>query len=120
VAVGVRLGDSEAFVALEVGEAGVLGAVLVALGVAGFLVGGHEAGEGDDRPGGGELDGRIEELDRAGVADSVIPEPVGGAQRDPEQLYQSMDRAISQALSSFRGMSPSEIREQRFEKYRAI
>lgn len=61
-----------------------------------------------------------EDLLRAGVADSVIPEPVGGAQRDPEQLYRSMDRAISEALSSFRGMSPSEIREQRFEKYRAI
>ncbi len=59
-----------------------------------------------------------QDLVSLGVADSIIPEPSGGAHTDPEQALKLLDRAISQALGSVCKLSNPA--EHRFEKYRGM
>jgi acetyl-CoA carboxylase carboxyl transferase subunit alpha len=55
-----------------------------------------------------------------GVIDEIIPEPVGGAHRDKEGAIRHTGEAIRKALSEFDGMSPSDIRQQRHERFLQI
>lgn len=61
-----------------------------------------------------------EDLMRLGVIDEIIPEPLGGAQRDPQMLYQALDRALCDALSALDGMSADVLVAGRYEKYRKL
>lgn len=60
------------------------------------------------------------DLREAGVADHLIPEPIGGAQTDPERLYASLDIVLEKSLNDLLKLSPEEVRKQRQEKYRNI
>ena len=60
------------------------------------------------------------DLREAGVADHLIPEPLGGAQTDPERLYASLDIVLEKSLNDLLQLSPEEVRKQRQEKYRNI
>ena len=60
------------------------------------------------------------DLREAGVADHLIPEPLGGAQTDPERLYASLDIVLEKSLNALLKLSPEEVRKQRQEKYRNI
>lgn len=60
------------------------------------------------------------DLREAGVADHLIPEPLGGAQTDPERLYASLDIVLEKSLNELLKLSPEEVRKQRQEKYRNI
>lgn len=60
------------------------------------------------------------DLREAGVADHLIPEPLGGAQTDPERLYASLDIVLEKSLNDLLKLSPEEVRKQRQEKYRNI
>ena len=60
------------------------------------------------------------DLREAGVADHLIPEPLGGAQTDPERLYVSLDIVLEKSLNDLLKLSPEEVRKQRQEKYRNI
>ena len=60
------------------------------------------------------------DLREAGVADHLIPEPLGGAQTDPERLYASLDIVLEKSLNGLLKLSPEEVRKQRQEKYRNI
>ena len=60
------------------------------------------------------------DLQQAGVADEVIPEPLGGAQLDPERLYAGLDIVLEKTLNELLRLSPEELRRQRMEKYRSI
>ena len=60
------------------------------------------------------------DLREAGVADHLIPEPLGGAQTDPERLYASLDIVLENSLNDLLKLSPEEVRKQRQEKYRNI
>src|ERR1700756_2283693 len=55
-----------------------------------------------------------------GVIDGVIPEPVGGAHRDPQAAIAVTGDAIATALSELRGLDRETIRAQRREKFLAI
>jgi len=57
------------------------------------------------------------DLHRLGVVDTVIPEPVGGAQRDPSQAADNLGKAIVTALASFGNYSPAELRAARRKKF---
>ena len=61
-----------------------------------------------------------EDLKEAGVCDAIVPEVPGGAQEDPEALFSELEKALEKVLSSYEGMSPEEIRKDRFLKYRNI
>jgi acetyl-CoA carboxylase carboxyl transferase subunit alpha len=61
-----------------------------------------------------------EDLTRFGVVDRVIPEPIGGAHREPEATIRATGEAIGEALDSLANLPPDEVRRQRREKYLAI
>ena len=60
------------------------------------------------------------DLKRAGVADEVGPEPLGGAQEDPQALFEVLDQMLLDTLKAYSGLSGEEIRFDRNEKYREI
>ncbi|MGE0852512.1 MAG: acetyl-CoA carboxylase carboxyltransferase subunit alpha [Hyphomicrobiaceae bacterium] len=61
-----------------------------------------------------------QDLKTLGVIDVIIPEPIGGAHRDPSAIFKQAGDAISRALSEFAGMSAEAVRRQRHEKYLEI
>jgi acetyl-CoA carboxylase carboxyl transferase subunit alpha len=54
------------------------------------------------------------------VIDSIIAEPLGGAHRQPDAVIRATGDAIAQALSSFDGVAPADVRKARREKFLAI
>ena len=61
-----------------------------------------------------------QDLIRFGIIDRVIPEPLGGAHRDPATAIASTGQAISDALKSLHNLSPDELRNARAEKFLAM
>ncbi len=61
-----------------------------------------------------------DDIKRAGVADEVIAEPLGGGQENPKRLYGSMDMAIEKALSELMSMTPEELLIDRRRKFRQM
>jgi acetyl-CoA carboxylase carboxyl transferase subunit alpha len=61
-----------------------------------------------------------QDLFKFGVVDSVVPEPVGGAHRDPVAAIAALGAAIQSALDGLLGLSREEIRNMRAEKFLAI
>ena len=60
------------------------------------------------------------DLVRFGVIDSVVPEPAGGAHREPAAAVAATGEAIANALMELRGLDRETIRRQRREKFLAI
>ncbi|MEM6971248.1 MAG: acetyl-CoA carboxylase carboxyltransferase subunit alpha [Pseudomonadota bacterium] len=58
-----------------------------------------------------------QDLADLGVADIVVPEPVGGAQRDPEAAIAAAGEAIATLLGQLDGMGPAELRADRRRKF---
>lgn len=54
------------------------------------------------------------------VIDGIIPEPVGGAHRDHDDVMRGTSDAIATFLTDFGGKSAQEVRELRREKFLAI
>jgi len=61
-----------------------------------------------------------QDLLRFGIIDGIIPEPPGGAHRDPKRMIRSTGDAIEKALSGLQGLSPDQIRDLRAEKFLAM
>ncbi|HET7715862.1 MAG TPA: acetyl-CoA carboxylase carboxyltransferase subunit alpha [Bauldia sp.] len=61
-----------------------------------------------------------QDLQRFGVIDAVIEEPVGGAHRHPEEAIDATGDAVEAAFASLDNLPPDEVRRQRREKYLAI
>ena len=61
-----------------------------------------------------------EDLVRFGVIDRVIPEPVGGAHREPSVAIAATGDAVADSLAAMDNLPPEEIRRQRREKYLAL
>ena len=56
----------------------------------------------------------------AGIIDTVIPEPLGGAHRDPQQTTRRVEHYLSTALDELAGTPIEELLEQRYQRYRGI
>ncbi len=61
-----------------------------------------------------------QDLQRLGIADEVIEEPVGGAQRDPATMVARVGERLEKALDELLGTDGDEIRRQRHEKFLAM
>ncbi len=61
-----------------------------------------------------------EDLLKLGVIDQIVPEPLGGAHREPSQAIASLGDAIEVALNSLVGMDGSALRARRREKFLGI
>jgi acetyl-CoA carboxylase carboxyl transferase subunit alpha len=61
-----------------------------------------------------------QDLLRFSVIDTIVPEPVGGAHRDPPAAIATAGDAIEQALASLAGLDRHAIRRHRRDKFLAI
>jgi len=61
-----------------------------------------------------------QDLARLGVVDGIIPEPLGGAHRDPAHVIALAGDTIEDALEAFAGESPASVRAKRREKYLGV
>ena len=55
-------------------------------------------------------------LKTLGLIDKIVPEPLGGAHRDPQAASQALRKALIEALKQFDGKKPKELVEQRLER----
>ncbi len=61
-----------------------------------------------------------QDLLRLGVVDTIVPEPTGGAHRDPSATIAAAGAAIAEALTELHGLDPATIVRLRREKFMAI
>ncbi len=61
-----------------------------------------------------------QDLKGLGVIDTIVPEPLGGAQRNPGAAIAALGNAIDAALSNLDGQSPAELRRSRRAKFLAM
>jgi acetyl-CoA carboxylase carboxyl transferase subunit alpha len=61
-----------------------------------------------------------QDLKELGVIDRIIPEPVGGAHRDPEAVAATLADAIEGELNKLSGKTPKALRKMREDRFLAI
>lgn len=61
-----------------------------------------------------------QDMVRFGVIDTIIPEPVGGAHRDPAATIAAAGEAIEQAFTDLKGLDAKALRQQRRDKFLAM
>jgi acetyl-CoA carboxylase carboxyl transferase subunit alpha len=60
------------------------------------------------------------DLKAHGIVDEVLPEPLGGAHRQPQAAVQAVRDALDRVLSGVGDVDPDALRESRYERYRRI
>jgi len=55
-----------------------------------------------------------------GIIDEVIPEPMGGAHRDPQQTAENLKQTVLKYLKELKTLSPDKLLQDRYEKFRKI
>lgn len=60
------------------------------------------------------------DLLRLGVMDAVVPEPEGGAHNDPAAAAANLKTALVTSLNELLGLSPEELLEKRYDRFRAF
>ena len=61
-----------------------------------------------------------DDLLKFGVIDEIIPEPPGGAHRDPETVAGNLKKTVSKYLKQLSALSLEELLNNRYEKFRKI
>src|SRR5262249_46954558 len=61
-----------------------------------------------------------QDLVRFGVIDTIVPEPIGGAHRDPAGAIAAAGEAVAAAFADLAGLDRPEIRRRRRDKFLAI
>jgi acetyl-CoA carboxylase carboxyl transferase subunit alpha len=61
-----------------------------------------------------------DDLQKFGIADQVIPEPLGGAHRDPALACDTVKKAIEAHLSELLELSTEDLLKRRYDKYRRM
>ena len=60
------------------------------------------------------------DLLQMGVVDEVIPEPPGGAHRDPARAVEALGKALRKHLAALKAMPPEALVADRYKKFRAM
>lgn len=60
------------------------------------------------------------DLKAMGLVDEVIPEPMGGAHRDWSATCEALREAVLRNLDELSGLSEKDLRDQRYNKFRAM
>ncbi|OPZ70650.1 MAG: Acetyl-coenzyme A carboxylase carboxyl transferase subunit alpha [bacterium ADurb.Bin478] len=63
---------------------------------------------------------RASNLLEAGIIDEILPEPLGGAHRNHQRAAEEIVKQIEKHLPILNNMSPEELIEQRYRKFRSI
>jgi len=61
-----------------------------------------------------------QDLKKLGLIDEIVPEPLGGAQREPAEALASLGDAIAAALAPLKGLTPEALKARRREKFLAM
>jgi len=61
-----------------------------------------------------------QELRELGLVDGIIPEPLGGAHRDPAAAAKSVAAALHDTLDKLERLSAPDLIDQRYHKYRDL
>ncbi len=61
-----------------------------------------------------------EDLDQLGLIDTIIPEPEGGAQEDPEAAAENLRQALRHSLLDLAALSGEQLVEHRYAKFRKM
>lgn len=59
-------------------------------------------------------------LEKLGVVDEVIAEPMGGAHNDPAQAISALKYALHKHLNDLRGLDTEKLLDTRYERYRRL
>jgi acetyl-CoA carboxylase carboxyl transferase subunit alpha len=59
-------------------------------------------------------------LERLGVVDEVIPEPLGGAHNDPAQAANALKYVLQKHLNDLRSLGVDKLVDHRYERYRHL
>jgi acetyl-CoA carboxylase carboxyl transferase subunit alpha len=60
------------------------------------------------------------DLLRLGLIDGIVPEPPEGAHADPDGAAEALRIVLREALASLQGMTPEELIDDRYKKFRAM
>jgi acetyl-CoA carboxylase carboxyl transferase subunit alpha len=60
------------------------------------------------------------DLSGFGIADEIIPEPPGGAHRDPDAIAKTVGEAIRRHLTDLKKLTPEQLVTDRYKKYRVM
>ncbi|HEY8486491.1 MAG TPA: acetyl-CoA carboxylase carboxyltransferase subunit alpha [Limnochordales bacterium] len=60
-----------------------------------------------------------QDLLELGIIDGIIPEPLGGAHREPRQTAEAIRGALRRALEELEGVDPEELVARRYQRYRS-
>jgi acetyl-CoA carboxylase carboxyl transferase subunit alpha len=60
------------------------------------------------------------DLLQLGIIDGIIPEPLGGAHRDPGQAAREIKKTIEETLEELSGLTADELLEARYNKFRKM
>ncbi|MBI3611220.1 MAG: acetyl-CoA carboxylase carboxyltransferase subunit alpha [Nitrospirae bacterium] len=55
-----------------------------------------------------------------GVIDEIVPEPAGGAHKDPPQTAETLEKTIERRLGELDGMKTDDLIEQRYQKFKKM
>ena len=61
-----------------------------------------------------------QDLLQLGVVDGIIPEPLGGAHRNHEAVFQATHQQISEALKDYAGLDGPTVKKERQDKFLAM
>jgi len=61
-----------------------------------------------------------QDLLKMGIIDEIIPEPLGGAHRDQQNMALILKEAINKDLKELKALSKQELLEKRYKKFRSI
>jgi acetyl-CoA carboxylase carboxyl transferase subunit alpha len=61
-----------------------------------------------------------QDLLKFGIIDAIVPEPIGGAHRDPKAAVEATGRAVGAALDQLSNMSREALRDARAQKFLAM
>ena len=54
------------------------------------------------------------------VVDAIVPEPEGGAHKDPDRAIRNIKEALLKALEELKGLSPEALYEDRYRRFRSL
>ncbi len=61
-----------------------------------------------------------QDLKKLGLIDEIVPEPLGGAHREPATALTALGDAVEKALAPLTGLTPEALRAKRREKFLAM
>ncbi len=68
----------------------------------------------------GRLKLTAQDLEQFGIIDEIVPEPLGGAHRDPSAVVLRVMGSIEVAVARLAALSPERLLEERYRKYRQL